>query len=123
MSDDILTTLRDQREKAIEQRTLIKRKLEDLGQRIGRLNDQVQEFARQRRDLSEPYKVATEQVADLTEKIENEERRRQEEAAAARAAQEAAVQAQAAADKAKAEEAAKTETQVITSDDVGELEP
>lgn len=125
MNDEILKSLREQREQAMDQRTAIKRRLEDLTRAAQQLNDQVQEIARQRRELGEPYKVATERVADLTDKIEQEERRRQEEEAAARAVAEAERRAAEVAAAAAQEEARKAEAekQVITADDVGELTP
>lgn len=98
MTDERMAELRSDRDKAIERRTELKRKMEDMHAAIQKGAAEVQRLNAARKDLAEPYKVATEQVADLTSQIEAEERRRAEEAAAARAAEKAAAESSAAAE-------------------------
>lgn len=93
MTDERLKELRDDRDKAIAQRTELKRRMEDMQAAIQKGAAEVQRLNSARKDLAEPYKVVTEQVADLTAQIEGEERRRLEEAATAREAERAAAEA------------------------------
>lgn len=100
MTDELLNQMREQRNSALERRKTLKRQMEDMLSAIQRHSNEAQRLNQARKELGEPYKAATEEVADLTAKIEAEDRRRDEEAAAKRRAEETA--------KRQAEEAAAT---------------
>lgn len=104
MTDERLQELRDDYKRADDERVVLKRKLEDSKREIQRLSSECTRLNEARKQLAEPYKLATERVADLSSQIRAEEdRRAEEEAARKQSEREAAKRAEEPAPAAQAE--------------------
>lgn len=91
MTDERLAELRQDLAKASDEQINLKRAQEDNLRQTQDAATLIQRLQVERKTRAEPYKIATERVADLSFQILEEERRRAEEAEAARrAAKEAA---------------------------------
>ena len=106
MTDERLAELHADLAKEDDERIKLKRQLEDSLREIKRMSSECTRLNEARKTLAEPYKLATEKVADLSSQIRAEQTRRDDEAAKAKQAEKEAAD-KAEAERKAAEEAAK----------------
>jgi hypothetical protein len=99
MTDERLAEITAERDKADDARIVLKRQMEDSMTTLKRLASESTRVSEARKQLVQPYKDATEKVADLTSQIRAEQSRRDDEAARAKQAEREAAEAAAKAEK------------------------